>query len=66
MWSQNRDDCSPERLLLQVATATACFPIVVDAIDDDAVRFYQRFDFEAFPDLSGLHPFSASILSKVQ
>jgi hypothetical protein len=22
MWSQNRDDCSPDRLLLQVATAT--------------------------------------------
>jgi hypothetical protein len=22
MWSQNRDDCSPDRLLLQVATPT--------------------------------------------
>lgn len=37
---------------LAVSKATACFAIVVDAIDDDAVSFYQRFDFETFPGCS--------------
>ncbi len=37
---------------LAVSKATACFAVVVDAIDDDAVRFYQRFDFKAFPGCS--------------
>jgi GNAT superfamily N-acetyltransferase len=37
---------------LAVSKATACFAVVVDAIDDDAVRFYQRFDFQAFPGCS--------------
>jgi hypothetical protein len=26
--------------------------VMVDAIDDDAVKFYQRFDFQLFPDQS--------------
>jgi hypothetical protein len=37
---------------LSVSKATAAFAVVVDAIDDDAVRFYQRFDFQAFRDRS--------------
>jgi GNAT superfamily N-acetyltransferase len=28
----------------------ASFAVVVDAIDESAVRFYQRFDFQAFPE----------------
>lgn len=35
---------------LQVSKTTGCFAVVVDAIDDEAVKFYQRFDFQAFPD----------------
>jgi GNAT superfamily N-acetyltransferase len=34
----------------QISKATASFAVVVEAIDDEAVRFYQRFDFRAFPD----------------
>jgi ribosomal protein S18 acetylase RimI-like enzyme len=37
---------------LVASKATASFAVVVDAIDDAAVRFYQRFDFELFPDSS--------------
>ena len=35
---------------LGIIQATASFAVVVEAIDDEAVRFYQRFDFQAFPD----------------
>lgn len=35
---------------LGISKATASFAVVVEAIDDAAVRFYQRFDFQAFPD----------------
>ncbi len=34
---------------LGVSKTTGCFAVVVDAIDDEAVRFYQRFEFQAFP-----------------
>lgn len=37
---------------LKASKATASFAVVVDAIDDAAVRFYQRFDFQLFPDSS--------------
>lgn len=33
-----------------VSQTTGCFAVVVDAIDDEAVRFYQRFEFQTFPD----------------
>ncbi|MBD2604493.1 GNAT family N-acetyltransferase [Scytonema hofmannii FACHB-248] len=35
---------------LAVSQRTGCFAVVVDAIDDEAVRFYQRFEFQTFPD----------------
>lgn len=35
---------------LNISKATGSFAVVVDAIDDDAIRFYQRFDFKTFPD----------------
>jgi predicted GNAT family N-acyltransferase len=35
---------------LLVSKTTASFAAIVDAIDDEAVRFYQRFEFQAFPD----------------
>ncbi|MBW4478392.1 MAG: GNAT family N-acetyltransferase [Tolypothrix brevis GSE-NOS-MK-07-07A] len=35
---------------LAVSQRTGCFAVVVDAIDDKAVRFYQRFEFQTFPD----------------
>jgi predicted GNAT family N-acyltransferase len=35
---------------LSVSQTMASFAVVVDAIDDDAVKFYQRFDFQSFPD----------------
>jgi predicted GNAT family N-acyltransferase len=35
---------------LDISKATASFAVVVEAIDDDAVKFYQRFDFQVFPD----------------
>jgi predicted GNAT family N-acyltransferase len=35
---------------LAASKATASFAVVVDAVDDEAVRFYQRFDFQPFPD----------------
>ena len=34
---------------LHISKATA-FAVVVEAIDEEAVKFYQRFDFQAFPD----------------
>ena len=37
---------------LAASKATASFAVVVDTIDDAAVRFYQRFDFQPFPDSS--------------
>jgi predicted GNAT family N-acyltransferase len=37
---------------LTASRATASFAVVVDAIDEAAVRFYQRFDFQPFPDSS--------------
>lgn len=37
---------------LTASKATASFAVVVDTIDDAAVRFYQRFDFQPFPDSS--------------
>jgi GNAT superfamily N-acetyltransferase len=35
---------------LEVSFKTASFAVVVDAIDEQAVEFYQRFDFQPFPD----------------
>jgi predicted GNAT family N-acyltransferase len=35
---------------LRISKATASFAVVVEAIDAEAVKFYQRFDFQAFPD----------------
>ncbi len=35
---------------LSVSQTMASFAVVGDAIDDDAVKFYQRFEFQAFPD----------------
>jgi GNAT superfamily N-acetyltransferase len=35
---------------LNISKATGSFAVIVDAIDDAAVRFYQRFDFKTFPD----------------
>ncbi|MEA5532817.1 GNAT family N-acetyltransferase [Crocosphaera sp. XPORK-15E] len=35
---------------LGVSQMTGCFAVVVEAIDDEAVKFYQRFEFQAFPD----------------
>lgn len=35
---------------LSVSQTMASFAVVVDAIDDDAVKFYQRFEFQVFPD----------------
>jgi predicted GNAT family N-acyltransferase len=35
---------------LGIRKAIASFTIVVEAVDDEAVRFYQRFDFQAFPE----------------
>ena len=35
---------------LQINKTTGCFAVVVDAIDDEAVKFYQRFEFQSFPD----------------
>jgi hypothetical protein len=35
---------------LEVSKTTGCFAVVVDAIDNEAVRFYQRFEFQVFPD----------------
>lgn len=35
---------------LLVSKTTASFAVVVDAIDDQAVGFYQRFEFQAFLD----------------
>jgi predicted GNAT family N-acyltransferase len=34
----------------EVSKTTGCFAVIVDAIDDQAVQFYQRFEFQAFPD----------------
>ena len=33
-----------------VSQTTGCFAVIVNAIDDEAVRFYQRFEFQLFPD----------------
>jgi GNAT superfamily N-acetyltransferase len=35
---------------LGVSQTTGCFAVVVDAINDAAVKFYQRFEFQTFPD----------------
>lgn len=35
---------------LSISKYTASFAVIVEAIDDNAVRFYQRFDFQTFPD----------------
>jgi GNAT superfamily N-acetyltransferase len=35
---------------LTVSKTTGCFAVIVDAIDDEAVRFYQRFEFQTFSD----------------
>jgi predicted GNAT family N-acyltransferase len=37
---------------LSVSMTAASFAVVVDAIDDEAVKFYQRFEFQTFPDQS--------------
>lgn len=35
---------------LEASKQVASFAVVVDAIDEQAVRFYQRFDFQTFPE----------------
>jgi GNAT superfamily N-acetyltransferase len=35
--------------ILLVSQKTASFAVVVDAIDEAAIMFYQRFDFQTFP-----------------
>jgi GNAT superfamily N-acetyltransferase len=35
---------------LNISKVTGSFAVVVEAIDDDAIRFYQRFDFKNFSD----------------
>ena len=35
---------------LQASKQVASFAVVVDAIDEQAVKFYQRFDFQTFPE----------------
>ena len=35
---------------LEASKQVASFAVVVDAIDEQAVKFYQRFDFQAFPE----------------
>lgn len=35
---------------LEASFKTASFAVVVDAIDEQAVNFYQRFDFQPFPE----------------
>jgi GNAT superfamily N-acetyltransferase len=35
---------------LQISKTTGCFAVVVDAIDERAVNFYRRFEFQAFQD----------------
>ena len=35
---------------LEASKQVASFAVVVDAIDERAVKFYQRFDFQAFPE----------------
>jgi predicted GNAT family N-acyltransferase len=34
----------------QISQTTGCFAVIVDAIDDRAVKFYQRFEFQSFQD----------------
>nr|MDJ0649754.1 GNAT family N-acetyltransferase [Xenococcaceae cyanobacterium MO_188.B19] len=34
---------------LEASKQVASFAVVVDAIDEQAVKFYQRFDFQTFP-----------------
>jgi ribosomal protein S18 acetylase RimI-like enzyme len=34
---------------LGVSQTTGCFAVIVDAIDNEAVKFYQRFEFQIFP-----------------
>ncbi len=35
---------------LQASKQVASFAVIVDAIDAQALSFYQRFEFQAFPD----------------
>lgn len=35
---------------LEVSQKTASFAVIVDAIDERAISFYQRFEFQHFPD----------------
>ena len=35
---------------LDASKSTASFAVIVDAIDDEAVKFYRRFEFDNFPD----------------
>ncbi len=34
---------------LEASKQVASFDVIVDAIDEQAVKFYQRFDFQSFP-----------------
>ena len=38
MWSQNRDDCSPDRLVLQIATATNQIADILEKVGSDIVK----------------------------
>lgn len=35
---------------LEASKQVASFAVIVDAIDEQAVKFYQRFDFQTFPE----------------
>lgn len=35
---------------LSISKTTGCFAVIVDAIEKEAVKFYQRFEFQSFQD----------------
>jgi predicted GNAT family N-acyltransferase len=37
---------------LSISKTTGCFAVIVDAIDAEAIKFYQRFEFQSFQDRS--------------
>lgn len=34
---------------VETSKTVASFAVIVDAIDERAIKFYQRFDFQSFP-----------------
>jgi hypothetical protein len=35
---------------LSISKKTGCFAVIVDASDSEAIKFYQRFEFQSFQD----------------